>query len=165
MRKRAPSAGGFTAIGAGLLDAERSRAAISPEAAVSNAGHKKPNAGAPFISGDFAAIEAGLLGSRQEKAAAIVSEATVSNTFPKVDLGSERWLNEDNTPVFRHGGIAGGHKRSRRAFYAMAAIAAAGMAGIAASGLSPSRGQLASWAPRPPGHGAESDATAQSRDT
>jgi hypothetical protein len=125
--------GDFATIEAGLLGTTQPRVAILPDAERLTADFKRPNARAPLISGDFAAIEAALLGSLREQATATVSETDMSNAFPSVDLGSDSRLYQDNQLASRHGGGADGHIRSRRPLYVMAAIAIAGMAGIAVS--------------------------------
>jgi hypothetical protein len=134
----------FAAIEAGLLGTTQPQVAILRDAERLTAEYKRPNARAPLISGDFAAIEAALLGSLREQATATVSETDMSNAFPNVDLGSESRLYQDNQLASRHGGGADGQIRSRRPLYVMAAIAIAGMAGIAVSfGLN-------SWLSGPP---------------
>jgi hypothetical protein len=124
--------GDFAAIEAGLLGTKE-QAAIPSEAEQSTVEYKRPNARAPLISGDFATIEAGLLGAVREQATATVSETDMSNAFPSVDLGSERFLPQDNQPASRHAGVAGGQNKSRRPLYVMVAIVVVGMAGIAVS--------------------------------
>ncbi|HEX3495714.1 MAG TPA: hypothetical protein VHT02_00830 [Methylocella sp.] len=128
-----PVGGDFAAIEAGLLDTKQPHAAIPSEAEQSTVEYKKPNARTTLISGDFAAIEAGLLGAVREQATATVSETDMSNAFPSVDPGSERFLPQDNQPASRHGGVADAHIRSRRPLYVMVAIVIVGMAGIAVS--------------------------------
>ncbi len=125
--------GDFAAIEAGLLSTQQPEAAILRDAERSTVEDKRPNARAPLISGDFAAIEAGLLDASRELATATVSEANMSNSFSSVDIGSQCFLHQDNQPVFRHAGVAGGQNRSRRALYVMVAIVIAAMAGIAVS--------------------------------
>ena len=125
--------GDFAAIEAGLLGTNQPRAAIPSEAERSTVEYKRPNARAPLISGDFAAIEAGLLGAPREQATATVSEANMSNAFSSVDVGSQRFLHQDNQPVSRHGGVSDGQNRSRRPLYVMVAIVIVAMAGIAVS--------------------------------
>jgi hypothetical protein len=124
--------GDFAAIEAGLLGVKQPHAAILRDAERSTVEYKGPNAQAPLISGDFAAIEAGLLGAPRERAAA-VSEANMSNATSSGDIGSQRFLPQDNQPASRHARVADGQNRSRRPLYVMAAIVIVGMAGIAAS--------------------------------
>jgi hypothetical protein len=125
--------GDFAAIEAGLLGKKQPQAAILSEAERSTVEYKMPNARAPLISGDFAAIEAGLLGALREHATATVSETDMSNTFSSVDIGSQRFLHQDNQPVSRHAGVADGQNRSRRPLYGMVAIVTVAMAGVAVS--------------------------------
>jgi hypothetical protein len=125
--------GDFAAIEAGLLGTKQPQAAIPPEAERSTVEYERPNARAPLISGDFAAIEAGLLGAPREQAAATVSEANLSNAFSSMDIGSQRFLHQDNQPVSRHVGVADVQNRSRRPLYVMVAIVIVAMAGIAVS--------------------------------
>src|SRR6202035_5629416 len=63
--------------GTGLLGTKQPQAAIPSEAERSTVEYKRPIARAPLISGDFAAIEAGLLGVPREQATATVSEANI----------------------------------------------------------------------------------------
>jgi hypothetical protein len=100
--------GDFAAIEAGLLGTQQPQAAIPSEAERSTVEYKRPNARAPLISGDFAAIEAGLLGAPREQATATVSEPNMPNAFSSVDIGSQRFLHQDNQPVSRHAGVADG---------------------------------------------------------
>ncbi|MGH6908387.1 MAG: hypothetical protein ACREDX_11085, partial [Aestuariivirga sp.] len=123
--------GDFAAIEAGLLGTKQPQAAISSDAERSTVEYKRPNARAPLISGDFAAIEAGLLGAPREQATAMVSEANMSNAFSSMDIGSQRFLHQDNQPVSRHAGVADGQSSSRRPLYLMVAIVIVVMAGIA----------------------------------
>ena len=125
--------GDFAAIEAGLLGTKQPQAAIPSEAERSTVEYKGSNARAPLISGDFAAIEAGLLGSPREQATATVSDANMSNAFSSVDIGSQRFLDQDNQPVSRLAGVAGGQNSSRRPLYVMVAIVTVAMAGIAVS--------------------------------
>jgi hypothetical protein len=131
---RAPLiSGDFAAIEAGLLGKKQPQAAIPSEAERSTVEYERPNARAPLISGDFAAIEAGLLGAPREQATATVSETDMSNAFSSVDIGSQRFLHQDNQPVSRHAGIADGQNRSRRPLYVMVAIVIVAMAVVAVS--------------------------------
>ncbi|MGB8901361.1 MAG: hypothetical protein WCC90_19930 [Methylocella sp.] len=125
--------GDFAAIDAGLLGVKQPHAAILRDAERSTVEYKGPNAQAPLISGDFAAIEAGLLGAPRERAMAAVSEANMSNATSSGDIGSQRFLPQDNQPASRHARVADGQNRSRRPLYVMVAIVIVGIAGIAAS--------------------------------
>ncbi|MGA7384717.1 MAG: hypothetical protein WBW81_08535 [Methylocella sp.] len=122
--------GDFAAIEAGLLATKQPQPAILPEAERSTVEYG-PNARAPLISGDFAAIEAGLLGAPREQATATVSEANMSNAFSSLDVGSQRFLDQDDRPVSRHAGAADGQNRARRPLYVMVAIVIVAMAGVA----------------------------------
>jgi hypothetical protein len=123
--------GDFAAVEAGLLGAKQPQVAIPPEPERPTVEYKRPNARAPVISGDFAAIEAGLLGTPREQATTMVSEANMSSTFSSVDIGSQHFLDQDNQPASRHGGVADGQNKSRHPFYVMVAIVIVAMAGIA----------------------------------
>ncbi|MFZ3328057.1 MAG: hypothetical protein WA231_20175, partial [Methylocella sp.] len=125
--------GDFAAIEAGLLGVKQPHAATLRDAERSTVESKGPNAQAPLISGDFAAIESGLLGAPRERAMAAVSEANMSNATSSGDIGSQRFLPQDNQPASRHARVADGQNRSRRPLYVMVAIVIVGMAGIAAS--------------------------------
>jgi hypothetical protein len=125
--------GDFAAIEAGLLGTRQPPAAIPSEAERSTVEYKRPNAQAPLISGDFAAIESGLLRAPREQATATDSEANMSNAFSSVDIGSQRFLHQDNHPVSCDAGVADGQNRSRRPLYVMVAIVIVATAGIAVS--------------------------------
>ncbi|MGH6936866.1 MAG: hypothetical protein ACRED2_11950, partial [Methylocella sp.] len=125
--------GDFAAIEAGLLGTTQPQPAIVPKAEQSTIEFGRPTARAPLINGDFAAIEAGLLGAAREDAPATGSEADMSDALSSMDIGSQRFLPEDNQPVSRHAGVADGQNRSRRPLYGRVAIAIVAMAGIAAS--------------------------------
>jgi hypothetical protein len=113
--------------------ASEPQTAIVRGAEKSSVEYKRQNARAPLIGGDFAAIEAGLLGALREQTTATVSETNVSNALPTVDLGAERWLYQKHQPASRHVGDGDGQLRSRRPLYAVVAIGIAGMTGIAVS--------------------------------
>src|ERR1700730_13797 len=106
-------------------------AATLPGAERSMVEDKTPNSPGPLISGNFAAIEAGLLGALQEQAPVTVSDSDISNVFPNVNLGSEHRLYQESQPDPRHGFLAKGQKRSRRSLYVIVAIAFVGMVGTA----------------------------------
>ncbi len=125
--------GDFAAIDAGLLGTAQPQPAIVPEAGRSTIESGRPTARAPLISGDFAAIEAGLLGAAREDAPATGSEADMSDALSSMDIGSQRFLPQDNQPVSRHAGVADGQNRSRRPLYGRVTIAIVAMAGIAVS--------------------------------
>jgi hypothetical protein len=131
---QAPLIGGdFAAIEAGLLGTKQLQAASVPDAERLTIEDGKPNTQAPLISGDFAAIEAGLLGAAREQATATVSEADIPNALSSMDIESQRFLPQDNRPVFRHSGVADEQNRSLRSLYGMIAIVIVAMAGIAVS--------------------------------
>lgn len=123
----------FATIEAGLLGTKQPHAAILRDAERSTIEYNRPNAREPLIGGDFAAIEAGLLGVVREQDTATVLETDMSNSFPGVELGSQRFLPQDKQPVSRHAGVSDGHIRSRRPLYVMVAIVIVGVAGIAVS--------------------------------
>jgi hypothetical protein len=105
-------------------------AATLPGAERSMVEDTRPNSPGPLISGDFAAIEAGLLGVLQEHTTT-VSKSDASNVFPSLNLGSEHRLYQESQPDPRHGFLAEGKKRSRRSLRVIVAIAFVGMAGTA----------------------------------
>jgi hypothetical protein len=89
---------------------------------------KTQGARAPLIGGDFAAIEAGLLGDDAHTESLSASEDTAGYALN----GQERWPYEDaeNSHV---ADAAYEEVRSRRPLYVMAAMIIAGIAGIGAS--------------------------------
>jgi hypothetical protein len=105
----------------------QAKAAILPGAHGPTGAEKRPNPSAPFIAGDFAAIEAGLLGALQDQAKATVSESDAS--FPSVTAGPEGRLYQDNQPAPQRDSLAEARKRSRRTLRVMLAVALVGMAG------------------------------------
>ena len=110
------------------------QAAILREAESPTVEHKRSTARAPLISGDFAAIEAGLLGTPREQATAMVPETGIANPFPNLDLRSEHTLYRDEPPVSGQTNVAADeHIKSRRPLYVMMATIIVGMAGIAVS--------------------------------
>ena len=120
--------GPSAAIESGLLRTQPPQAETLPDAERSTVETKRPIAQAPLIAGDFAAIEAGLLGVLQEQAPAAASEPPVPHAVPGLELASDDRLILDNEPASLHD-----DSRSRRPLYAMLALVIAGMAGIAAS--------------------------------
>lgn len=124
--------GDFAAIEAGLLGTQRLQVAFRPDVETSDAEHQKPIA--PVVGGNFNVIEVGSWRASREQATIISSDAAMPSGFPKVDLGSERWLHQDNAAVSRNGGVADKQTKSRRhPLYVFAAIVVAGIAGIASS--------------------------------
>ena len=95
--------------------------------------NKRPKPRVPLLSGDFAVIEAGLLGALREQTTTTVPETYMANAFPSVDLGSERRLYQHDQPASRHAGVADGRIKSRRRRYVIGAILLVGMAGLAVS--------------------------------
>ena len=96
---------------------------------------REPDAQEPVISGDFAAIEAGLLGARRQEAsshAATLAETEEMTGFPGVDDGSQHWRYDDDA-LPAQGDIPDEEIRSRRPLYLMAAIIVVGITGIGAS--------------------------------
>jgi hypothetical protein len=128
-------AGGFSVIEAGLLGTKQPQAAVRPpDSERSAVAYKRPDARAPLIGGDFAAIEAALLSGLREQAVEKVSEpSSAPNALPGLDAGADRWLDQERQPASRLADDAGGEVRSRRPLYAMVALIIAGMAGIAVS--------------------------------
>jgi hypothetical protein len=126
--------GDFVAIEAGLLGTKQPQAAILPEAErLTVVEYGRANARAQLLGGDFAAIEAGLLGAERKQATSTVSEANMSNALSSTDIGSQRFLPQDDQPVSRHVGVNDRQNRSRRPLYGRVAIAMVAMAGIAVS--------------------------------
>lgn len=84
------------------------------------------------IGGDFAAIEAGLLGARRQDPASSLSGLDDSDAFTGAEAGSDHWRYDDGGAVSRP---AEGEDeiRSKRPLYLMAAIIVVGIAGIGAS--------------------------------
>lgn len=124
--------GDFASIEAGLLGAKQQpailRATKTPPVEQQTANERvRP------LSGDFTSIEAGLLSASRKDAVAIVSEADVPNLFPNLDLGSERWLQQDKPPASDKAIVAEGPIRSRRPIYVILAIVVAGIVGMVVS--------------------------------
>lgn len=137
--------GDFAAIEAGLLGARREQAEPPPEAVSSPAGelkaeklpaeHRASDAQERLISGDFAAIEAALLGARRERSVTMPAEAPEaedSNVLAAVIDETDRLRHEDVTAVGHRRGVIGQKIRSRLPLYATAAIAIVAIAGVAA---------------------------------
>jgi hypothetical protein len=85
-----------------------------------------------LIGGDFAAIEAGLLGVSQNEAATKLARSQESSAVSSETAEAEH-LNRDYAVSVRCGDIADNHKRPRRPLYAATAIIIVAIAGIAAS--------------------------------
>ncbi len=86
----------------------------------------------PLIRGDFAAIEAGLLGAARHEIGENLSESNELNGCEEAD-GTEHWRYEDTAEDSHEAGPPFEEIRSRRPLYVMAAMIVAGLAGIGAS--------------------------------
>ncbi len=86
----------------------------------------------PLIRGDFAAIEAGLLGAARHQSGENLSEFEDLDGCEEAD-GAEPWRYGDTAAGSREAGPSFEEIRSRRPLYVMAALIVAGLAGIGAS--------------------------------
>ncbi len=86
----------------------------------------------PLIGGDFAAIEAGLLGAPHHESGRNLSRSEILDGCEEAE-GAERWRYEDTAAFSREDGPPFEEIRSRRPLYVMAAMIVAGIAGIGAS--------------------------------
>jgi hypothetical protein len=86
----------------------------------------------PLIRGDFAAIEAGLLGAARHESGENLSESEDLDGCEEAE-GAEHWRHEDTAAGSREAGPPFEEIRSRRPLYVMAAMIVAGLAGIGAS--------------------------------
>lgn len=86
----------------------------------------------PLIRGDFASIEAGLLGSFRHEGGNHRSESEELEGCEEEE-GAEHWRYNDTTAHSREAGPPFEEIRSRRPLYVMAAMIVAGLAGIGAS--------------------------------
>jgi len=86
----------------------------------------------PLIGGDFAAIEAGLLGAARHESGGDLSLSEELDGCEEAE-GSEPWRHEEITEGPREAGPPFEEIRSRRPLYLMAAMIAAGIIGIGAS--------------------------------
>jgi SPOR domain len=86
----------------------------------------------PLIGGDFAAIEAGLLGAPRHESGENLSLSEELDGCEEAE-GAERWRYEDTAAFSREAGPPFEEIRSRRPLYVMAAMIVAGIAGIGAS--------------------------------
>jgi hypothetical protein len=84
----------------------------------------------PLIGGDFAAIEAGLLGNARHDSLESLSASDEAESYPQE--GQEHWPYGD-TEAPHEADTAYEEVRSRRPLYVMAAMIVAGIAGIGAS--------------------------------
>jgi hypothetical protein len=86
----------------------------------------------PLIGGDFAAIEAGLLGTTRHESGENLSLSNELDGCEEAE-GAEHWRYEDTAVGSREAGPRVEEIRSRRPLYVMAAMIVAGIAGIGAS--------------------------------
>ena len=86
----------------------------------------------PLIRGDFAAIEAGLLGAVRHESGENLSRSDELDGCEEAE-GAEHWRYEGATEGSREAGPPFEEIRSRRPLYVMAAMIVAGIAGIGAS--------------------------------
>ena len=86
----------------------------------------------PLIGGDFAAIEAGLLGAARHESGENLSISDELDGCEEAE-GAEHWRYEDTGEGSREAGPPFEEIRSRRPLYVMAALIVAGIAGIGAS--------------------------------
>jgi hypothetical protein len=86
----------------------------------------------PLIRGDFAAIEAGLLGATRHDSGENLSESEELDGCGEAE-GAEHWRYEDTTEDSRQARPPFEEIRSRRPLYLMAAMIVAGIIGIGAS--------------------------------
>jgi SPOR domain len=86
----------------------------------------------PLIGGDFAAIEAGLLGAARHESGENLSLSEELDGCEEAE-GAEHWRYEDTAEGSREAGPPFDEIRSRRPLYVMAAVIVAGIAGIGAS--------------------------------
>jgi hypothetical protein len=93
---------------------------------------KEPGAHEPLIGGDFAAIEAGLLGLAQHESGENLSPSEEADGHEEAEA-AETWRYEDTAEGSREAGPPFEEIRSRRPLYVMAAVIVAGIVGIGAS--------------------------------
>ncbi|MGH6848777.1 MAG: hypothetical protein ACREC0_15500, partial [Methylocella sp.] len=93
---------------------------------------EEPGAREPLIRGDFAAIEAGLLGAARHQSGENLSEFEDLDGCEDAE-GAEQWRYQDTAEGSRGAGPPFEEIRSRRPLYVMAAMIIAGLAGIGAS--------------------------------
>ncbi|MGB6374860.1 MAG: hypothetical protein WBF22_16195, partial [Methylocella sp.] len=86
----------------------------------------------PLIGGDFAAIEAGLLGAARHESGENLSLSEELDGCEEAE-GAEHWRYEDTAEGYREAGPPFEEIRSRHPLYVMAAIIVAGILGIGAS--------------------------------
>jgi hypothetical protein len=95
-------------------------------------GGEEPAAREPLIGGDFAAIEAGLLGLARHERGENLSLSEELDGREEAE-GAESWRYEDTANGSREAGPPFEEIRSRRPLYVMAAVIVAGIVGIGAS--------------------------------
>jgi len=86
----------------------------------------------PLIGGDFAAIQAGLLGTARRENGENLSLSEELDGCEEAE-GAEHWRYDDTAAVSREAGPPFEEIRSRRPLYVMAAVIVAGIVGIGAS--------------------------------
>jgi SPOR domain len=86
----------------------------------------------PLIRGDFAAVEAGLLGATRHESGENLSLSDAVEACEEAE-GAERWRYEDTAGIPHEADPPFEEIRSRRPLYVMAAMIVAGIAGIGAS--------------------------------
>jgi hypothetical protein len=93
---------------------------------------EEPGAHEPLIGGDFAAIEAGLLGAARHESGENLFQSEEMGDCEEAE-GAEPWRYEDAAEGSREAGPPFEEIRSRRPLYVMAAVIVAGIVGIGAS--------------------------------
>ena len=118
---------------AGLPGGKQLQVKLLPAPESTPVGNRKSEP-APIIAGDFAAIEAGLLGVLRDQVTVTTSASADSSSAPGGKLEAERWFQDDLQDDHGAASAAGvaGQARSRRPLFAAVAIAIAGAAGIVA---------------------------------
>jgi len=86
----------------------------------------------PLIRGDFAAVEAGLLGAARHESGQNLAKSEDLDGCEEAE-GAEHWRYEDSAAGSSEAGSPFEEIRSRRPLYVMAAMIVAGLAGIGAS--------------------------------
>lgn len=98
-------------------------------------GHYPPerlDAPEDLFGGDFAAIEAGLLGATRQDPAPSHAELDEAHLFAGADLGSAYWPHEDSSELTQPGEGGDDEIRSKIPLYLMAATIVVGIVGIGA---------------------------------
>ncbi|WOJ89455.1 SPOR domain-containing protein [Methylocapsa polymorpha] len=86
-----------------------------------------------LVGGDFAAIEAGLLGANRQGSASTLAGVDDLSAFMEADGGSDHWRYEDDAALSQPSDGGDDEIRSKRPLYLMAGIIVIGIAGIGAS--------------------------------